>query len=165
MHALAILMGFFMMLIGVVGVVFWVWTLIDCVTNKRITDTQKVVWTLVILFIGFIGSLIYFFAGRSPRVYIQPQLRAYQPRAYQLRAYQPRAYQPRAYQPEAYQPGAVAQPQPAETISEPYHPYQEGYRAQEQAQAYQPNTSTITNEEQILSPEVSYEQIQISYPE
>ena len=45
--------------------VFWIWMLVDCIKNPRISDTQKVVWTLVIIFLHFLGALIYLVAGRE----------------------------------------------------------------------------------------------------
>ncbi len=44
--------------------VFWIWMLIHAITNKGLTDTEKIVWVLVIIFVHFIGALIYFFVGR-----------------------------------------------------------------------------------------------------
>jgi hypothetical protein len=58
---------FFALIAGAVVVVasiFWIWMLIDAVTNKGIGDGEKIAWVLVILFLHFIGALIYFFIGR-----------------------------------------------------------------------------------------------------
>ena len=44
--------------------VFWLWMLIHAITNKGLTDTERIVWVLVIIFVHFIGALIYFFVGR-----------------------------------------------------------------------------------------------------
>ncbi len=46
---------------------FWIWMLIHAITNKALTDTEKIVWVLVIIFVHFVGALIYFFVGR-PKV-------------------------------------------------------------------------------------------------
>jgi hypothetical protein len=43
---------------------FWLWMLIHAITNKGLPDVEKIVWVLVIIFLPFIGSLIYFFIGR-----------------------------------------------------------------------------------------------------
>ena len=45
---------------------FWVWMLIDAIKSRSLSDTEKLVWVLVILFTHFLGAIIYFFAGRSP---------------------------------------------------------------------------------------------------
>jgi hypothetical protein len=47
--------------------VFWVWMLIHAISNKGLRDTEKIVWVIVIIFLPFLGSLIYFFIGR-PKV-------------------------------------------------------------------------------------------------
>jgi hypothetical protein len=60
--------GFFVLLVGaalsLAGFAFWLWMLIHAITNKGLPDGEKIVWVLVIIFLPFIGSLIYFFIGR-----------------------------------------------------------------------------------------------------
>ena len=50
--------------ISIAGFVFWLWMLVHAITNKGLADVEKIVWVLVIIFLPFIGSLIYFFVGR-----------------------------------------------------------------------------------------------------
>lgn len=140
MHGLAFLALFLTMLFSVAVVVFWVWTLIDCVTNKRLTDTQKIIWALVIIFVGVIGSLIYFLAGRSPKVSIPSQQQYY-------------------YVQQPYSP-----PRAEQAAAESYRPYQEGYRAQENSQPPSPGDVEPANNEQPTQ-QAQYEEMQISYPE
>ena len=42
----------------------WVWMLLDCVRNPRLTDTERLIWAIVICLAHLLGALIYFFAGR-----------------------------------------------------------------------------------------------------
>lgn len=49
-----------MVVIGLIGTVFWIWMLIDCVLRKFKSNTNKIIWVLVIVFGHFIGALIYF---------------------------------------------------------------------------------------------------------
>ena len=49
-----------MVIIGLIGTVFWLWMLIDCVLRKFKSNTRKIIWVLVIVFGHFIGALIYF---------------------------------------------------------------------------------------------------------
>lgn len=44
---------------------FWLWMLIHAITNKGLSDGEKIVWVLVIIFLPFLGSILYFFLGRS----------------------------------------------------------------------------------------------------
>lgn len=140
MHGLAFLALFLTMLFSIAVVVFWVWTLIDCVTNKRLTDTQKIIWALVIIFVGVIGSLIYFLAGRSPRASIPPTPQYY-------------------YVQQPYSP-----PRTEQAAAEGYRPYQEGYRAQESSQPSLPEDAESGSNE-LPTQQAQYEQMQISYPE
>ena len=64
MGILGILFVLFIFGIGIAATVFWIWMLVNAITNKGITDTEKIVWVLVIVFTHFIGALIYFFVGR-----------------------------------------------------------------------------------------------------
>ena len=53
-----------MVVIGLIGTIFWLWMLIDCIMRKFKRDVNKIVWVLVIIFLPFIGSLLYFFLVR-----------------------------------------------------------------------------------------------------
>ena len=46
---------------------FWIWMLVHAITNNGLTDIEKLIWVIVILFTHFIGALIYFFVGRPKR--------------------------------------------------------------------------------------------------
>jgi Phospholipase_D-nuclease N-terminal len=48
--------------------IFWIWMLIDCLTNPRLPSTEKLIWVLVIFFLHFVGALIYLFVGRQQRI-------------------------------------------------------------------------------------------------
>jgi len=50
--------------LGLGGFIFWLWMLIHAITNNGLPGAEKVVWVLVIIFLPFIGSIIYFFIGR-----------------------------------------------------------------------------------------------------
>jgi Phospholipase_D-nuclease N-terminal len=45
--------------------VFWLWMLIDALTNASLDSTQKIVWAAVIFFFPFIGAVVYFFVARK----------------------------------------------------------------------------------------------------
>lgn len=44
---------------------FWIWMLVDAIQNKGLADGEKIGWVLAIVFFHFIGSVLYFFIGRS----------------------------------------------------------------------------------------------------
>ena len=52
-------------LLSLLAFIFWIWMLIHAITNKGLGDTEKIVWVLVIIFLPLIGSIIYFFVGKS----------------------------------------------------------------------------------------------------
>ena len=47
--------------------VFWIWMLVSAIQNKGLTDGEKTGWVLGIVFLHFLGSLLYFFIGRPKR--------------------------------------------------------------------------------------------------
>ena len=58
--------GMFLLLLLLAAIGLWIWSLIDAV---RVPDDayragSKVMWVLVIALTGFIGSVVYFIAGR-----------------------------------------------------------------------------------------------------
>ena len=55
----------FALVFGALVFVFWIWMLVDAIKNPRLNGTERIVWVLVIVFLHFLGALIYFFAGRS----------------------------------------------------------------------------------------------------
>jgi hypothetical protein len=57
----------FIFAIGILGSIFWIWMLIDCLTKEPDEGNSKLVWALVIFFTHFVGAAIYFFARRPER--------------------------------------------------------------------------------------------------
>jgi hypothetical protein len=52
------------LILALVLSLFWLWMLIDSLTNASLDPTMKIVWALVIFFLPFIGAVLYFFVGR-----------------------------------------------------------------------------------------------------
>lgn len=61
---IGILFMLIMITIGFLGLIFWIWMLVHAIKNKGLTDNERLVWVLVIIFVSFLGAVIYFFAGR-----------------------------------------------------------------------------------------------------
>ena len=64
-------LGIFFLLFGAIaiaGFVFWIWSLVDAIQRPDAEWEQagqnKLVWILVLIFIGFIGSIIYLLVAR-----------------------------------------------------------------------------------------------------
>ena len=56
-----------LMLIGVLGTVFWIWMIVDCALHESSTGNDKIVWILVILYTHLIDALLYYFVRRPRR--------------------------------------------------------------------------------------------------
>jgi hypothetical protein len=63
---LAVIPCFF--IVGLLGTIFWIWALIDCLTKEPDEGNSKLVWGLVILFLHFFGALLYFLIRRPQRM-------------------------------------------------------------------------------------------------
>ena len=46
---------------------FWIWMLISAIQNKSLTEGEKIAWVLVIVFVHWLGALLYFFVGHPKR--------------------------------------------------------------------------------------------------
>ena len=60
-------LGAFGLIVALLVGAFWLWMLIDALTNRALDSTMKIVWALVIFFFPFLGALIYLFVGRKGR--------------------------------------------------------------------------------------------------
>ncbi len=58
---LAILLAFLLLTI------FWIWMLVEAITNDALDGTERLVWTLVIFFSHFLGSILYVVLVRNKR--------------------------------------------------------------------------------------------------
>lgn len=54
-------------LIGLLMTIFWIWMLVDCIKNRSLNDTEKLIWVLVIVFLNGLGAILYFFIARSKK--------------------------------------------------------------------------------------------------
>jgi hypothetical protein len=54
--------------IWLAGMAFWIWMIVDCVTNEPGVGNDKLIWVLIIVFLPLLGSLIYYFVRRPERI-------------------------------------------------------------------------------------------------
>lgn len=61
--------GFFVAILALVLLTsaFWLWMLVDGITNRTLDGTEKLIWVVVIVATHFIGSVLYFLLGRNKR--------------------------------------------------------------------------------------------------
>lgn len=58
---LFLLLILFLILVVILSMVFWIFMIIDCAKRKFPKDDEKVVWILVLVFLGVLGAAIYYF--------------------------------------------------------------------------------------------------------
>ncbi|HVW01645.1 MAG TPA: PLDc N-terminal domain-containing protein [Planctomycetaceae bacterium] len=51
--------------VNIAGIALLVWAIIDAIKNPNLSDNQRIVWVLVILFVGCIGPVLYLLVGRN----------------------------------------------------------------------------------------------------
>lgn len=47
------------------GFIFWIWTIIDCARREFPQENDKLLWILIIVLLGVLGSIIYVIVGRK----------------------------------------------------------------------------------------------------
>lgn len=50
--------------IGLALFAFWLWMLVHAATNPGLEQGEKIAWVLILVFVPFIGPIVYFFIGR-----------------------------------------------------------------------------------------------------
>jgi len=46
---------------------FWIWMLISAIQNPGLSEGEKVAWVLVVIFLHWLGALVYYFVGHPKR--------------------------------------------------------------------------------------------------
>lgn len=60
---------FFFGLIGaLVCLILWIWALLDIVNGRFRDDVTKIVWVLIVIFIPFLGTILYYLIGRDQKL-------------------------------------------------------------------------------------------------
>lgn len=54
--------------IGIPSCVFWIWMIIDCATKETDTNNNRLIWILLIVFLGVLGALLYVLIRRLQRL-------------------------------------------------------------------------------------------------
>ena len=53
---------------AILGAIFWVWIVYDCVSRESSEGNDKLAWLLVILMLPLLGALMYYFVRRPKRI-------------------------------------------------------------------------------------------------
>ncbi len=62
-----IILILFFLPVALAFMAFWIWMLIHAIQNKGLSDGEKIGWVLAIVFLHFLGALLYFFIGRPKK--------------------------------------------------------------------------------------------------
>ncbi len=55
---------------GIIGLIAVIWVIYDVITKqKRMPDVEKVIWILVVLFLGIIGVIVYYLLVKASHKY------------------------------------------------------------------------------------------------
>ena len=54
--------------LGLAACVFWIWMLVSAIVNQGLTGMERLIWVLVIIFLHFLGAILYFFLGHPKRL-------------------------------------------------------------------------------------------------
>lgn len=54
--------------VGVGALAFWIWMLVDCITQEPSEGNDKLVWVIVIIATKLVGAIVYYFVRRPKRM-------------------------------------------------------------------------------------------------
>lgn len=63
-----IIIMLFIAVVGLVAFAVWLWSLIDVIKSDFKGPNDKLIWILVVVLGGIIGSVIYFIVGRGNKI-------------------------------------------------------------------------------------------------
>jgi hypothetical protein len=55
-------------LLAFASAVIWIWMLVEVLTKETDENNTRLLWTLVIIFLHFVGALVYIFVRRPQRI-------------------------------------------------------------------------------------------------
>lgn len=59
--------GFFG-LFGLLCLILWIWAIVDIINSRFREDSTKIIWILLVIFLPFLGTLLYYVIGREQRL-------------------------------------------------------------------------------------------------
>ena len=63
-----LIFGLLTAVIGILATIFWIWMLIDCLKNEPSIGNDKIIWALVIVFLSYLGAILYYLVRRPERI-------------------------------------------------------------------------------------------------
>ena len=54
-----------MFILGLATLALWIWALVDAIKNRALSDTERIIWVLVILLTNLLGAVLYLLVGRK----------------------------------------------------------------------------------------------------
>ncbi len=55
------------LLIGLPILALWIWALVSAIQNPGLSDGERIGWVLAIVFVHFVGAILYFAIGHQKR--------------------------------------------------------------------------------------------------
>jgi hypothetical protein len=54
--------------IGIFGLLIYVYTIYDVVISKFASETDKLIWVIIVVLVPFLGTILWFLVGRRKRI-------------------------------------------------------------------------------------------------
>jgi hypothetical protein len=55
-------------LLGLLCLILWIWALVDIIQSRFREESTKIIWCLLVIFLPFIGTILYYVIGREQRL-------------------------------------------------------------------------------------------------
>jgi threonine/homoserine/homoserine lactone efflux protein len=56
------------LIVGALFIIFWIAALISIIRNEFPGEHDRLIWILLVIFVPFIGTILYFAIGRNKRI-------------------------------------------------------------------------------------------------
>jgi len=54
--------------LGIIGLAIYAFTIYDVVISNFANETDKLIWLLIVVLVPFLGTILWFFVGRTKRL-------------------------------------------------------------------------------------------------
>ena len=67
--------GGFAFTLFILGGIVWLWALVTVIRDRRMSDTDRIVWTVVLCTLNILGVVLYFLLAPSPKARTDEELK------------------------------------------------------------------------------------------
>ncbi len=59
----------------IIGAIAWLWALVTVIRDRRMSDTDRIIWTVILCTLNILGVVLYFLLAPSPKALTDEELK------------------------------------------------------------------------------------------